>query len=358
MVKLLVNVPQSILQATKNFTLGYQNYQNGTGTFTLTVNPDTGYDAMSSVKISYAKKNISPSIYAQSTNYNTTESGVYYSRIAYTAPSSDNSTTSSQKVMEIRLSPTSTYNYFALNSINCYMKIQHKTITSNGTYYPYDNMTAIKKIIVNVPTANNTTLTITTNGTYTPDSPYTGFSSVTVNVPSKLDLKYISMTYSVGSELNNCGVNLLYLSYNGTYISIPSTSNRTSRTDAYYSAVNVFNYQYNVWYFYVAKIQYNTNEYKYLIGCGVSYNGNMVFPKFYNYSYSARYLYTLVGYHNNHNTDINLESAVLLKDANYPLNGFNELDSNYSLSSLIQFPKGNENYKYLVLDGKDFNFEF
>lgn len=172
---------------------------------------------MQSVVISYNKKNITPSIYVQSTDYSSTSSGVLYERFAYTAPSSDNSTTSNQKIMQFRLSPSSSYNYFSLNAIACYMKIQHKTITSNGTYYPTDNMTVLKKIIVNVPgaTINNYNYgTITRNGSYTIPSGYTGLGSfnVNTNVPVVLMRAY----YSNGSYDDATRLNFQDLT-NGTY---------------------------------------------------------------------------------------------------------------------------------------------
>lgn len=169
--------------------MGYRNFVNSNSTQTLTVNPDSGYNAMGSVVINYRKRNTDQYIYISNTASSSTSGGVNVAKFKYRLPNDDNSTTSGHIVTQIRLDPDSSYNYFALNTIFCYMRVQHITITTNGTYYPTDDTTVIKKIVVNVPTQtiNNYDYgTIITNGQYTIPSGYTGISNLNINVqPNK-----------------------------------------------------------------------------------------------------------------------------------------------------------------------------
>lgn len=387
MVKLIVDVPLPTIQATKTFNLDYLNYKNQINTITETVYPDSGYNAMSNVIITYRKINVTSYIYVQDTDYSSTENGVIYYRDGYTPPSNDNITTSAQRIMYIRAAPDANNNFFAMNTINCYMRIQHKTITSNGTYYPYNNNTVIKKIVVNVPTINNTTKTITSNGTYTPDSPYTGFSSVVVNVtgtvnnttkditsngtytPDSPYTGFSSVTVNVPSKKNIIFLNIVYTSVNGGYHSfskrlIDIRRNGTSVSVSMASSSTNYEAKYYGYYFgrtdvsifclYFAELWAN-GRHKYLIGCNVINDGYIYFPMFRNSSYTIRLYYEIIGSHSNHSNDWKLQSAVLTDDSNV----FAGVDNYYSEDSrcLIQFPKEQMKSKYLILDQDDFYFE-
>lgn len=383
MVKLFVDVPLPRIEATRRYEL---NYQNLTGTITETITPTYPFNAMQSVVVSYNKKDIQPLIYAQSTNNSGTQNGVYFDRIAFTPPSNDNSTTGAQNIMAIGIVPN--YGLFALNNIICKMRIQHITITSNGDYYPYNNNTVIKKIVVDVPTVNNTTENITNNGTYTPASPYTGYSSVTVNVPSNVNnttqtittngtytpaspytgfssvtvnvnnkryARYISINYidNYSTTLYRVGYRLSDIYNQGIQVTIPSIYSGNGTVDEYY-LYSVTSSEYRIDYFYVAKL----NSYKYLIGCGISNNGSIAFPEFEGLQYNVRYISNSHGSHNNDTSKYCMYLSAFLHESSSIPYPFTKNVLNTSRYVLIQFPKGDLECRYLILDSSDFNYEF
>lgn len=70
------------------------------------------------------------------------------------------------------------------------IKLESKSITSNGTYIPADGFDGFSDVQVNVPTVEGDvkleSRTVTENGKITPSEGYTGFSDVTVAVPNKV----------------------------------------------------------------------------------------------------------------------------------------------------------------------------
>lgn len=70
-------------------------------------------------------------------------------------PVDDNSVTNTQELFYGF--PSDNSNIIGINSFTLKGKIENKTITENGTYYPSDSSTIIKKITVNVPEPTPTT---------------------------------------------------------------------------------------------------------------------------------------------------------------------------------------------------------
>ena len=69
--------------------------------------------------------------------------------------------------------------------VNPNAKLEEKTITENGTYYPSTGMNGFSKVVVNVPQPQPVLddISITENGTYTPPSGTDGYNEINVNVP-------------------------------------------------------------------------------------------------------------------------------------------------------------------------------
>ena len=70
-------------------------------------------------------------------------------------------------------------------NVNPNAKLEEKTITENGTYYPSTGMNGFSKVVVDVPQPQPVLddITITENGTYTPPSGTDGYNEINVNVP-------------------------------------------------------------------------------------------------------------------------------------------------------------------------------
>lgn len=144
----VVNVPTSTLQSNKTYTVP----GDGTSSSTYEITPTSGYDAMQKVTLTASRYSVGRSFgsaYSSSSYYT-------YTVPSYTLPSNDNSYTSSQELGRFTIKQQSTYCGFYTTYING--RIQYKTITENGTYYPYDNNTLLKKVVVNVP-SNVVTIT-------------------------------------------------------------------------------------------------------------------------------------------------------------------------------------------------------
>lgn len=179
---------------------------------------------MKQVVLSYNKRNLNAPVRIKSESSSSSSSGFYFEYIAYQPPSTNNGTFANQCVMKARLLPSSGYNYFSLNEIGYYVTIQHKTITSNGTYTPYDDNTVIKKIVVNVPTQtiNNYNYgTITENGWYLIPSGYTGISNFTVSVTiPNIYMDRMHISYGVNST--DVYKDSFYNLYSNNYYTIPA----------------------------------------------------------------------------------------------------------------------------------------
>lgn len=165
--KITVNVPSSTF-TTKSIT--------SNGTYNAS---SDGYDGYSSVDV-----NVTP-------NVTTASSTVSFE--TFSQPSNNNQTTSLQNKYFYALSS----GYDGFSSFVYSLKIQYITINSNGTYYPTDDNTAIRKVIVDVPTNTLTTKTITSNGTYyASNDGYDGYSSVTVSgIPTVKSIWRVKFPY-------------------------------------------------------------------------------------------------------------------------------------------------------------------
>ena len=102
--------------------------------------------------------------------------------------------------------PDSGYNGFTSVTVNVNtVKNQDKTITANGTYTPDNGYTGFGKVTVNINTVNNTNLTVTpktTSQSFTPASPYTGYGNVTVNaVTSAIDSNITAANIKSGVKI-------------------------------------------------------------------------------------------------------------------------------------------------------------
>lgn len=70
--------------------------------------------------------------------------------------------------------------------VNPNAKLEEKTITENGVYYPSTGMNGFSKVTVNVPQPQPVldSITITENGNYTPPEGTDGYNDINVNVPA------------------------------------------------------------------------------------------------------------------------------------------------------------------------------
>lgn len=166
-----------------------------------TITPDSGYYAMNVVRLYYEKAALFNAVHISSSDSVISfDSGVYVKVYSYVAPDNDNSTTDLQRIEEIAISENGNGNVIGFGVIYVRAKIQYITIESNGTYYPTDDNTVIKKIVVNVPTTtirNYNYGTIESNGQYSIPSGYTGISSFTVEI--KNIINYVKLTGTISN---------------------------------------------------------------------------------------------------------------------------------------------------------------
>lgn len=128
--------------------------------------------------------------------------------------------------------------YYGLSSVyvNVNDRVHSKTVTSNGTYYPNSGYRGLSSVTVNVPdtTPKLQTKNVTVNGTYSPDSGYQGFSSVTVAVPDPIQQ---AKTFTVnGTYTPDSG----YYGFNSVTVDVPEPlpelQHKTVSANGVYSA--------------------------------------------------------------------------------------------------------------------------
>lgn len=175
-----VQVPLPLIEETKSKTA----VSNGNAQYSTTIIPTPTYAGVAEAIVNTNNMDMTFNVICTSTPASYTSTYYDYNYYGYTAPSNDNATTGLQNLFDFYIKSNSVYS--GINKATLRGRIQHKTITSNGTYYPYNTSTFIKKIVVNVPTPSPSlqAIVITSNGTYTPSSPYVGFNEVVVNVPT------------------------------------------------------------------------------------------------------------------------------------------------------------------------------
>ena len=125
--------------------------------YTFDINVPQGYDGMRSAtaNINLYSFNISGKVVDSPQNVDTGAVIIQYKK--YTAPVDNNSVTDLQSLFTV--GPHLLGSYAGIGTVGIKGKIEYKTITSNGTYYPYDESSFIQKIVVNVPQIQNETLT-------------------------------------------------------------------------------------------------------------------------------------------------------------------------------------------------------
>ena len=167
---LIIDVDQNLVESTKTANA----VSNGNSSYSVTVSPSSGYDGIESAVFNISNYTYYAQLIASLTAGSiTTNSYVNYYYRKITQPSNDNSMTSLQTLCYVKIK--SNISYSGIQEVDVQGRIQNMTITDNGTYYPYDNSTVVKKIVVNVTTsydrvyfANNTVnLSSFSSGTFT-----------------------------------------------------------------------------------------------------------------------------------------------------------------------------------------------
>lgn len=172
-----VQVPLPLIEETKSKTA----VSNGNAQYSTTIIPTPTYAGVAEAIVNTNNMDMTFNVICTSTPASYTSTYYDYNYYGYTAPSNDNSTTSLQNLFDFYIKSNSVYS--GINKATLKGRIQHRTITSNGTYYPYNTSTFIRKIVVNVSPSLQT-IVITSNGTYTPSSSYDGYNEVVVKVPT------------------------------------------------------------------------------------------------------------------------------------------------------------------------------
>lgn len=147
-----------------------------TSTSGATYTPASGYNAITSIKVTPNNKalSVTPTTSAQSLTVPSGYSG--YGTVSVGA------VTSSIDSNIVAGNIKSGVSILGVTGTLTELKGQTKTITANGTYTPDSGYNGFTSVTVNVNTVKNQDKTITANGTYTPDAGYTGFGKVTVNI--------------------------------------------------------------------------------------------------------------------------------------------------------------------------------
>lgn len=227
-----VSVPQPSIQSNKQITL--------TNNSTVTINPDTNYDALGQITITTDVPTTDTVINNQNVNSNNliTSNGFY-------APDSQ---------------------YTGFNAFTVAIPLQKdKNINVNGkigqtiVWTPDAGYAGFEQTRITVIPPAYQTKTITSNGTYTPDSNFDGFSSVTVNVSGTSKFKVKAISAEIGCQLSNFSLADLLTeeeynsgSYNGSYIGISSAEvmgSVTSYNIKYFTVEQFYDLRYGPqWY--------------------------------------------------------------------------------------------------------------
>ena len=202
-----------------------------TSTSGATYTPASGYNAITSIKVTPNNKalSVTPTTSAQSLTVPSGYSGYGTVSVGAVTKSIDSNIVAGNiksgvsilgvtgTLTELKgqtktitangtFTPDSGYNGFTSVTVNVNtVKNQDKTITANGTYTPDNGYTGFGKVTVNINTVNNTNLTVTpktTSQSFTPASPYTGYGTVTVNaVTSAIDSNITAANIKSGVKI-------------------------------------------------------------------------------------------------------------------------------------------------------------
>lgn len=159
--------------------------------------PSNNYNSMKKVNVGVRRLNIGVEIGNPevSDNYEFSED--------YTIKSeneNDQISDDTYEVYNVKLKDNNVYCGF--NEVRILGKIEYLNINENGTYYPSDFSSIIRKVVVNTPVINNEDVNInnnnviTSNGIYSRSSGYTGWNDFVVNVP-KTPTETTSVSYSL-----------------------------------------------------------------------------------------------------------------------------------------------------------------
>lgn len=158
-----------------------------------------------------------------------------YNYYGYSAPSNDDSYTSLQNLFDFYIKSNSVYS--GINKATLRGRVQYKTITSNGTYYPYNTSTFIKKIVVNVPAPLKTAKAMRPPNL---DSAAVYFTSFSTNTSTNFNLQV---------NANRTAVCIRKLGTEGYYIDIIYNNSTSTYTKNYTEKC--------IYYRYTGSINYN-----------------------------------------------------------------------------------------------------
>lgn len=170
-----------------------------TSTSGATYTPASGYNAITSIKVTPNNKalSVTPTTSAQSLTVPSGYSG--YGTVSVGA------VTSSIDSNIVAGNIKSGVSILGVTGTLTELKGQTKTITANGTYTPDSGYNGFTSVTVNINTVNNTNLTVTpktTSQSFTPASPYTGYGNVTVNaVTSAIDSNITAANIKSGVKI-------------------------------------------------------------------------------------------------------------------------------------------------------------
>lgn len=141
-------------QSNKDVFISYRKNQLESS---IEIIPDQGYDTLDKVTVdwNYGRLgNNGDDVLINTTkgaaqNYGNNGNIVRFGTNWFNDPENDNSVTNTQDLFYGF--PSENSDIIGITEFTLKGKIENKTITQNGTYYPYDSSTIIKKIIVDVP---------------------------------------------------------------------------------------------------------------------------------------------------------------------------------------------------------------
>ena len=170
-----------------------------TSTSGATYTPASGYNAITSIKVTPNNKalSVTPTTSAQSLTVPSGYSGYGTVSVGAVTKSIDSNIVAGNIKSGVSI--------LGVTGTLTELKGQTKTITANGTYTPDAGYTGFGKVTVNINTVNNTNLTVTpktTSQSFTPASPYTGYGKVTVNaVTSAIDSNITAANIKSGVKI-------------------------------------------------------------------------------------------------------------------------------------------------------------
>lgn len=178
-----VNVPQPSIQQNKSITLNSNE--------TVTINPDTNYDALGQITITTEVPTTDTVINNQNVNNRNliTRNGFYAPDSQHTGFNAFTVAVPLQKDKNINVNgkqgqtivwtPDAGYAGFEKTTIKVIPPaFQTKTITSNGTYYPDSNYDGFSSIVVNVPSSSSSSIKLNYIKFYSKTVSLSGFNSL------------------------------------------------------------------------------------------------------------------------------------------------------------------------------------